>query len=178
MRHLIANFAVYVLLALLVGGSAVFAWIRSSQFVLTREQTQMQRYGDAEAREFDWQRLGPQGYIRNCLNCHDRDGSGWDQYPGLAHTGALFRAPGGREYLIDVHLYGLSSGRWRAPMPPMGHMTDIELAAVMNYMLTEFATDPVIDPSAPGLYTPEEVQSRRNQRLRPGGVNQSRPAVD
>jgi hypothetical protein len=84
-------------------------------------------------------------------------------------------APGGREYLIDVHLYGLTSDRWRAPMPPMGHIQDIELAAVINHVLTNFG-NPEYLSSDVQFYLPDEISARRELGLSPWDVNERRPA--
>lgn len=174
MRHLIANVATYSIAALLVIGAALFAWMRSAQLALSDERTILAQYQPEPAHEFRWQELGPVSYERNCLNCHRSDGQGWDQYPPISGAAALFLAPGGREYLIDIHLYGLTSGRWRAPMPPMGHIPDVELAAVINHVLTSFGNERILPPEA-RLVTPAEIAARRGQGLRPRDVEERRP---
>jgi mono/diheme cytochrome c family protein len=174
MRHFLANIVTYAVAALLFIGSAAFAWMRSAQLALTDEATIVARYETTADTAFRWRELGEQSYARNCVNCHRGDGSGWDQYPPLNGTGAQFARPGGREYLIDLHLYGLTSHRWGAPMPRMGHVHDIELAAVLNHILTEFGAVPATAP----LYLPEDVAARRGQRLGPRDVNAARPAVE
>lgn len=171
MRHLIANIATYAIAALLLSGAACFAWIRSAQLTVTNERTLTERQRPEAARELDWKNLGEHSYMRNCANCHGEEGEGWDQYPGLGHTGAIAGAPGGREYLIEVHLYGLASPRWRAPMPPMGHITDVELAACINYIVARFGGE------HGGIYLPEDIERRRGARLTPGEVNERRPAL-
>lgn len=170
MRHLIANIATYAIAALLLAGAACFAWVRSAQLTVTDELTLTERHRPADAREFDWRELGERSYMRNCANCHGEDGQGWDQYPGLSQTAAIARSAGGKEYLTDVHLYGLTSSRWGAPMPPMGHITDVELAACINYILTHFGGD------APS-YLPEDIARRRGARMSPAEVNERRPAA-
>lgn len=177
MRHFLANIAVYTIAASLVLGATVFAWFRSQQLVLTNERAVLARFEPTPAHEFRWTELGPSSYERNCMNCHGESGRGWDQYPGVDHTAALFGAPGGREYLIDVHLYGLTSDRWRAPMPPMEHMADVELAAVLNYLLTSFGSERVLPSDAP-LYLPTDIAARRGLGISPVEVNEYRPPVD
>jgi mono/diheme cytochrome c family protein len=176
MRHFIANVATYTIAVLLVGGAALFAWMRSAQLVITDEATVLAAADPAYAREFDWERLGRASYERNCRTCHLGDGSGWDQYPGLSHTAALFGAPGGPEYLIDVHVYGLTSDRWRAPMPPMGHIQDAELAAVLNHVLSSFGNQRARSEGA--LYEPADIAARRGLGETPWTVNARRPAPD
>lgn len=174
MRHFLANVATYTIAVLLIAGAALFARMRAAQVALTDERTILARYQPAPAHEFDWQELGRTGYVRNCMNCHGGEGKGWDQYPGLGHTASLFAAPGGREYVTDLHLYGLSSRRWRAPMPPMGHMQDVEMAAVINHVLTHFGNERQLPPDA-ALYAPADIAARRGQRISPSGVDQRRP---
>ena len=177
MRHLLANIVTYTIAALLLAGAALFAWLRSAQVVIADEATVLARFEPVpEAHDFEWRELGGRSYVANCLNCHGRDGQGWDQYPGLDHTARMFNAPGGRDYLIDVHLFGLTSDRWRAPMPPMGHMRDVELAAVLNHVLTHFGNDAMRSPDLP-LYAPADVQSRRGGYRSPAAVNRDRPSV-
>jgi mono/diheme cytochrome c family protein len=173
MRHLIANIATYTIAALLLSGAACFAWVRSAQLTVTDETTLMEQHRPSTQRGYEWQRLGERSYLRNCANCHGVDGGGWDQYPGLAHAGALAHAEGGRDYLVDVHLYGLTSERWGAPMPPMGHIADVELAACLNYVLVSFGGYPT--HGAP-LYLPADVARRRGAGLDPRKVNERRPA--
>ena len=176
MRHFLANIATYSIAVLLVGGAALFAWMRSAQVMLSDERTLLARYEPVQGHEFDWAELGSRSYASNCRNCHGGEGQGWDEYPSLGHTPRLFAAPGGRDYLVDVHLYGLTSRRWGAPMPPMGHMHDVELAAVINHVLVSFGNEARL-PAAPRLYTPGDIAARRGQRLTPAAVNRARPSI-
>lgn len=175
-RHLLANLVLYGLATLLLAGAALFAFARSEQLVLSDEAALLARWAPAAEREFQWEELGDAAYLRNCMNCHGRDGEGWDQYPGLSHVAALFAAPGGRDYLIDLHLYGLTSNRWRAAMPSMGHMHDIALAAVLNRTLASFGNVHGF-PADALLYLPEDVAGRRGQGLSPWEVNARRPPI-
>jgi mono/diheme cytochrome c family protein len=175
MRHFLANIATYTIALLLIGGAALFAWMRSAQLVLTDEETMVAGFDPDWAAQFDWRDLGARSYRANCLNCHGADGEGWDQYPGIGHTGRLLREEGGRQYLIDLHLFGLTSDRWRAPMPPMGHIQDIELAAVINHVLTRFGNQDDLGGAA--LLAPGEIEARRAERRSPAQVNQDRPDV-
>lgn len=173
MRHLVANVATYVIAALLVLGSVVWAWARSSQLLLSTEATTLARYEPAP--DAAWRALGADSYTRNCAACHGADGQGWDQYPPLVGIGALYAQPGGREYLIDLHLHGLASDRWRAPMPRMPHLADVELAAVINHVLTSYGNAPLLG-DAP-LVSPEDVAARRGRDLDPADVNAQRAAI-
>ncbi len=174
MRHLLANIATYGIASVLVIGAALFAWMRTAQVALTTETAVLAQYEPDTTGQFRWQQLGERSYVSNCSACHRPDGGGWDQYPSIAHTLALAAAPGGREYVVDLHLYGLTSDRWRAPMPPMGHIQDAEMAAVINYVMTGLGTVEPADISL--LYTPDDIVARRGQQLTPAQVNSRRPA--
>ena len=171
MRHFLANLATYAIAVLLFLGAVTFAWLRSSQVLLTDERSVVAQYEPAAGEEFRWEALGAGSYVRNCANCHGGEGEGWDQYPGLDRAAALFLAPGGREHVVDLHLYGLASPRWRAPMPPMGHLSDVETAAVINYVLTHFGNA----VPAESLLRPEDVAARRDLGLSPAEVERGRP---
>lgn len=174
MRHLLANIITYTIAALLLTGAALFAWVRTEQLVVSDEGTVLARYEPTPGDEFRWAELGRDSYVRNCANCHGRAGQGWDQYPGLGRTAALWAEPGGREYVVDLHLYGLTSDRWRAPMPPMGHLQDAEMAAVINYVLTSFGNERRL-PAEARLYTPADITARRGRALSPSDVERLRP---
>lgn len=171
MRHFLANLATYAIAAFLVLGAGVFAWVRSAQVVFVREPAVLAAWEPEPGAPFAWEGLGESTYVRNCANCHGTGGGGWDQYPGLSATAVRYGAPGGSAHVIDLHLYGLDSPRWRAPMPPMGHLEDVEVAAVVNYVLTRFGNA----VPAESLLRPEHVAARRGLGLRPRDVERSRP---
>jgi mono/diheme cytochrome c family protein len=172
MRHFLANIMTYAIAVLLIAGSAAFAWMRTAQLALVTEADVIARYEPAPAGEFRWHELGRTAYERNCANCHGSEGGGWDEYPGLEPAAAIAAAPGGRDYLVDLHLHGLTSDRWGAPMPRMRHMHDAEIAAVLNYILTRFG-----NAGDDALFVPDEIRDRRRGRLSPADVNRRRPVV-
>lgn len=179
MRHFLSYVLLAFLAFFLVIFSAVFAWMRSSQLTITTESTVL-KYSVAKPdfitmKSFQWREIGPTSYHANCKNCHGSDGSGWDQYPGLEASGRLYNAEGGRDYLIDLHLYGLSSDRWRAPMPAMSTMPDVELAAVINFILVEFSDE--MTPDEENLLRPADISERRGLDLSPTDVNETRPGI-
>jgi mono/diheme cytochrome c family protein len=175
MRHFLGNLATYAIAIFLLAGAAVFASVRSAQIVITDETAVLARYQPEPGAVFRWEALGGGSYKRNCMNCHAEDGAGWDQYPGLAPSAALFSAPGGREYMIDLHLYGLTSERWRAPMPPMVHLHDVEMAAVINYVITRFGDRSRLTDA--DLLRPEDIAARRGAGLSPHDVERRRPIL-
>jgi hypothetical protein len=173
MRHFMANLVTYAIAIMLFLGAAVFGWIRSSQYALSDEVTIFARFDPAAVDEPWWAEAGRVGYARNCANCHGMAGGGWDQYPGVHHASVIAATPAGREYLIDLHLYGLTSGRWRAPMPRMAHVGDVELAATLNHIITTYAV-----AAPPQLFEPPEIAERRGRRLSPREVNERRPPLE
>ena len=174
MRHFLGNIAIYLIALFLVGAATLFAWIRSSQIVISNEETVLARFVVDDDQEFKWSQLGERAYLRNCANCHGSDGRGWGQYPALNHTFLLFISPEGQHYVIDLHLYGLTSSRWGVPMPPMGHMQDVELASVINYVLSRFDDEEDMDQNRE-LLRPADIAARRGQNLSPQEVNTRRP---
>jgi mono/diheme cytochrome c family protein len=175
MRHFLANIAIYLIAIFLLGAAAIFGWGRSAQLIVTSEEAVLAQFSPTRAYVFEWAQLGEYAYLRNCQNCHGADGQGWDEYPGLDSTVQLFLAPEGRDLLADIHLYGLTSERWGAPMPPMGHLHDVQLAAVINYMLTSFGQRALLDDT--DLFTPQEIGARRGQELAPREVEERRAKV-
>jgi len=175
MRHWLANIVTYAIAVFLIAGAALFAWARSSQIAVTNELTVVSRFEPTPAHEFEWRELGASSYERNCATCHGVSGMGWDQYPPISGAAAATLTPGGREYLVNLHIYGLASGR-RVPMPPMGHMPDVELAAVMNHVLTNFGNELLRDSVR--LYAPDDIRARRGQRLSPREVHLRRFKAD
>ena len=169
MRHFLANIVTYGIAVLLLLGAALFAWSRSAQVAVTTEAAVLAGYEPGVAG-FRWDGLGRAGYARNCRNCHGADGAGWDQYPGLDRAGAMAAGIGGRDHLVDIHLYGLASDRWGAPMPPMAHIHDVELAAILNHVLTTFG-----DSTAEQLFVPADIADRRGLGLSPRDVDRRRP---
>lgn len=174
MRHFLGHIAIYLISLFLIGAAVLFGWVRSSQIVISTEETVIARFNASSGQPFSWMQLGERAYLRNCANCHGSDGQGWDQYPALQHASVLFLAPEGRNYIIDLHLYGLTSSRWGAPMPPMGHLPDIEMAAVINHVLTRFGNMEKADPEDE-LLRPQDIVERRRQGVSPQEVNARRP---
>ena len=171
MRHLIVNVFVYSLAALLLLGSALFAWIRSEQMVLAREAETVERVVAPAKTQNELRALGEASYDANCRHCHGADGRGWDQYPGVRGMDRLVASPEGRRYYVALHLFGAASPRWRAPMPPMGHIADVELAAILQYVIDRFGA--AVDPDI--AITPEEIAEARAEPMSARQVGGLRP---
>ena len=181
MRHILANLVTYALVAALVLSAAFFAWARSEQLVIARavdvEPSEILETVEVTSlAAFDWRDFGEEVYLANCQNCHTVDGSGRGMYPPVQNLAVHLDADGGRGYLLDVTLYGLYTGTYGAPMPPMPELSDAEVAAATNYILTQFAAEGSA-PNASRLYLPQEVAERRGQAISERDVAETRPAV-
>jgi mono/diheme cytochrome c family protein len=100
----------------------------------------------------------------NCVACHQATGAGIPAvFPPLrGHVPALLAVEGGKRYLIDVVLYGLS-GRivvegqhYDGIMPPWSHLSDSQLADVLNYVVTAWDNRQLLEPGFVA-YAPEDV---------------------
>ena len=178
MRHVLANLFTYALIAGLVIGAVLFAWARSAQLVIATE-TEVEPAAVASEllhdTAFDWYDFGAYTYRANCQNCHTADGSGRGMYPPVQRMTAHLGAEGGRAYLVDLVLYGLYTGEYGAPMPPMPELSDAEIAAVNNFLLTRFS--PTEPASEEQLYRPRDVAARRGQSLNEWAMARRRPDV-
>jgi mono/diheme cytochrome c family protein len=174
MRHVLANLFTYVLAGLLVIGAIVFAWLRSSQILISNEATVLARFESAEPA-VERRELGARSYAGNCQPCHGAEGRGWDQYPGLTRFGEIVTRPDGRSYAIALHLWGSNGDHFRAPMPPMGHMQDVELAAVIEHVLTHFGNR--LPPDFPPITT-DEIARHRAQPMHARDVARMRPSPE
>lgn len=100
-----------------------------------------------------------ESYVLHCSGCHLPDGGGVaGTVPSLREIGPLLNAEGGREYLTRV------PGVAQAPL------ASDELAALLNFVLVEFA-------GAEGFaaFTAQEVEAGRAEPLR--DPLSARPAV-
>ncbi len=132
-----------------------------------------------------WEARGERVYGNECVACHQADGSGMGTaFPPLAgHTLDLLRGEGGREYLIDVVLYGLAGPiqvdgtEYSGHMPGLARLSDEDIAAVVNYTAHAWGhEDDLPDDFVP--VSPEEVVERRDRDLAPADVLELRPALD
>ena len=176
MRHVLANLVTYALVLGLVLGSALFAWVRSEQLVIAKEADIEPTDGFVSAEPAEALAFGERVYLANCQNCHTGDGSGRSMYPPVQNQAAHLGVPGGRGYLLDVTLYGLYTGTYGAPMPPMPELSNAEIAASTNYILTRFAAEGA-RPEPARLYTPDEVAERRGRSLSEREVAATRPPI-
>ena len=92
-------------------------------------------------------------YLLYCRGCHLADGSGVPRanVPTLHELGPLVATPAGREYIV------------RVPGVSQTPMDDATLAAVLNWVMTEFNAGTLPDNFQP--YTADEVGRARARVL-------------
>jgi mono/diheme cytochrome c family protein len=120
----------------------------------------------AEPTDFD-RELGAATYV-NCQGCHQATGAGLPGFaPPLAgNMPRLHNADGGREYLIDVLLYGLSGEiqvdgqTYNSNMPAWPQLSDEQIAAVLNHELTSWGNDEALTDFT--SINSDEVAARRS----------------
>lgn len=85
---------------------------------------------------------GKEVYDQNCLACHQIDGSGVPMLtPSLVNAGWV---QGDKVRLINVVLNGLKGVEidgemYDNPMPPLAHLSDDDIAAVLTYVRSNFS---------------------------------------
>ncbi|MDA0700096.1 MAG: c-type cytochrome [bacterium] len=114
---------------------------------------------------------GARVYAANCAACHGPAGAGiGGAFPPVAeHTAELAALDGGRGYLIDTLLYGLSGPiavngvNYNGVMPAWGQLSDGEIAAVLD-VIVGFGGPP------PAAFNADEVAAQRGRGLAPADV--------
>lgn len=111
---------------------------------------------------------GASVYNSNCVACHQGSGQGIPgAFPPLAdHVNHMYE-DGGREFLIDVVLYGMQGAiqvngvSYNGLMQAWSHFSDADVANVLNYVVTAWNDEPA------GFvpYQPSDVASQRGQGL-------------
>ena len=127
--------------------------------------------------------LGAQVYASNCSSCHQANGAGIPgAFPPLAgHMPELYNADGGREYLMNVLLYGLQGQievggqSYSGVMPAWQQLSDEQIAAVLNHELTSWENEALLEDFAP--IAAEEVAGQRGAGLSMGDVLEERQAL-
>jgi mono/diheme cytochrome c family protein len=93
-----------------------------------------------------------QDYVLECRGCHGARGEGVPgNVPALAQTARFLATPRGRAYLV------------RVPGVAGSQISDARIAALLNWMLREFARD----PTAPPDFTPYTASEVASERARP-----------
>jgi len=120
---------------------------------------------------------------QNCAACHQPQGTGLPgAFPPLAgHVPTLLAAQGGRDYVVRVLLYGLQGpitvdGKtYNGAMPSWAHLSDAELAAVIDYVSTSWGDE---FPSGQQPYTANDVEEARAKELTPQEVHDLRETLN
>jgi mono/diheme cytochrome c family protein len=126
---------------------------------------------------------GADVFAANCAVCHQSDGQGVQGvYPALAGTvGNYVHSPAGRAYLVQVVSFGMSGAiesrgaEYNGFMQPWPQLSDREIAAVLNYILTKFNAQTL--PAGFKPYTAPEVRHLRAASLSFDQVRAERAAM-
>ncbi|MEX0987783.1 MAG: cytochrome c [Bacteroidales bacterium] len=123
-----------------------------------REPIRKEEQPAAKAEENLSQHPGKPLYAMHCLPCHQLDGNGVPgMYPPLNETEWV---NGDKATLIDIVLHGMNEeievngNFYNLAMAPLPHLTDQEVADVLNYVRKKFG-------SATEEVTPGEVTAIR-----------------
>lgn len=119
-----------------------------------------------------------------CSACHGGTGQGIPgAFPPLADwMPTLYNADGGREYLVDVLLYGLqgqieAAGQtYNGLMPGWTQLSDGEIAAVLNHELTAWGNEAQLEDFEP--YSAQDIADRRGEGLSMADVLEARGELD
>lgn len=120
---------------------------------------------------------------QNCAACHQAQGTGIPgAFPPLAgHVPQLLAADGGRDYVVHVLLYGLQGSitvqgkSYNGVMPSWAHLSDAQLAAVIDYVSTNWG-----DALPPGQqpFTAADFERARAKQLTSDEVHALRETLN
>jgi len=158
---------------------AVLLAILASSACDSREAAESEREAAIEASSYP---TGAAFYERQCASCHQIDGSGHGRaFPPLAdHVPQLLLAEGGRDYLIQLTLYGLGGDievlgqQYGGVMPGFRRMSDEQIAQLLNHVVHAWGGDEQL-PEDFEPFEPAEVERQRENRLTPVEVWENRP---
>ncbi len=118
--------------------------------------------------DFQWQELGSATFV-TCAACHQQNGEGLPNvFPPFAkHLPYIEAKEGGRQYLINVVLFGLQGEiqvleqSYNGVMPSWGNsLSDEQVAAVLNHELHSWGNDGFLREDFVPI-TPEEIALER-----------------
>jgi mono/diheme cytochrome c family protein len=135
--------------------------------------------GSAGARAADGEAL----FREVCAPCHQDSGVGVPGvYPPLVdHIGRFAKSPEGRRYLARVVTHGLfgpievEGSSYAGFMPPRTELSDEEVAAILDYALTELSPEQLPPDFEP--LTAEEVRGYREAEATPSEMVKEREAL-
>ncbi len=105
-----------------------------------------------------------------CQGCHQPTGAGVPGvFPPLAgHVPEILGAKGGREFLIQVLLYGLQGqitikgAKYQGVMPAYAQLKDEDIAALLNHISTQWGNK---FPDGQKAFTAAEVKAQRAKTM-------------
>lgn len=114
-----------------------------------------------------------------CQGCHQPTGAGIPGvFPPLAgHVPEILAAKGGREFLIQVLLYGLQGQitvkgqRYSGVMPAYAQLKDEDIVALLNHMSTQWGNK---FPTGQQAFTVAEVRAQRAKTMTAAQVLEAR----
>jgi len=124
----------------------------------------------AAAEDFPWYDDGMTVWVARCYGCH----------ADLTYIPDLFLADGGREYLLEMLLFGvrgevvIEGVSQNLRHRPYDSLSDDELSAVLNLMLVAWDNAEQLPPDTV-FYTPEEVAAGRTPERSNEEVLERRP---
>lgn len=128
-------------------------------------------------------RLGESVYMSRCASCHQADGQGVPgAFPPLDENVKELYSLGGRTYLAGVVLFGMSGpievngDVYDGTMPSWSVLSDEEVAAVLNFVLTSLTGVSEIDEGFEP-YEADEVASVRERELSSDSVHGMRTGL-
>lgn len=117
---------------------------------------------------------GQEPYLRYCASCHGNQGQGRPpSFPPLAGSEWTELAPEGLAAIVLLGLRGeieVAGESYRGFMPPLKHIDDAQLAAIVNFMTAQWAD------SGSELAPPDIAELRA--RLAGRGPLEGREALD
>lgn len=123
---------------------------------------------------------GAKVFEDTCIACHQADGKGIPgQFPPLAGNPDLFLAT---DFPAVVALNGLEgpievdSQSFNMLMPSFDFLSDAEIAAVVNYVRSQWGND-TAQPAGFGNLTPDDVAALRNKPMPSAAVHDYRASL-
>lgn len=120
---------------------------------------------------------GAEIFNNQCIACHQTSGKGVaGEFPPLAGNRDLFRS---REFPILVLLYGLQGeievegARFNGIMPPFAHLSDAQIAAVINHVRQTWGNDR-LRPAGMAPVQADDVKTARGRELTASAVHEYR----